>query len=104
GSVEDVAARLVHFATEAGGHDNITVALARLGPVPDPGTGDAAADSAADAAGGASADSGAVGETAEEPDQIEPEEEPLVEPESQPEHTQPVATPTNVTHTEPTKE
>ena len=104
GSVEDVAARLVHFATEAGGHDNITVALARLGPVPDPGTGDAAADSAADAAGGASADSGAVGETAEEPDQIEPEEEPLVEPETQPEHTHPVATPTNVTHTEPTKE
>lgn len=34
GSVEDVAARLVQFATDAGGHDNITVALARLGDLP----------------------------------------------------------------------
>lgn len=55
-SVEDVAARLVRFATEAGGHDNITVALARLGPVP--------------------GDDGAVGETAEEAVRPEAADEP----------------------------
>lgn len=44
GSVEDAALALVEFATQAGGHDNITVALARIGALP---TGpDAAARSA----------------------------------------------------------
>ena len=54
-SVEDVAARLVQFATDAGGHDNITVALARIGALPEP-TDDAAdpADDTADITSGES--------------------------------------------------
>ena len=40
GSVEDVALALVEFATQAGGHDNITVAVARVGALPVRETGE----------------------------------------------------------------
>lgn len=89
GSVEDVAARLVAVATEAGGHDNITVALARLGAVPEAVLPE---------------EGGAVGETAEETDGAGPVAQPPTESQSEPPADPDPETDTQPTHTEPTKE